>query len=69
MTTGKFISRGFLRGPWCPIYGLWIVIVTFVSWFCDPYFTFESNDRFYTGKEEFRMIDQDVRYRGLFKRS
>lgn len=25
--TGKFINRGFLNGPWCPIYGVGIVIV------------------------------------------
>lgn len=25
--TGKFVSRGFLNGPWCPIYGFGVVIV------------------------------------------
>ena len=25
--TGRFVNRGFLNGPWCPIYGLGVVIV------------------------------------------
>lgn len=25
--TGKFVNRGFLNGPWCPIYGFGVVIV------------------------------------------
>ena len=24
---GKFVNRGFLYGPWCPIYGFGVVIV------------------------------------------
>lgn len=27
VNTGKFVNRGFLNGPYCPIYGLGIVIV------------------------------------------
>ena len=25
--TGKFVNRGFLNGPWCPVYGFGVVIV------------------------------------------
>ena len=25
--TGRFVNRGFLNGPWCPIYGFGVVIV------------------------------------------
>ena len=25
---GKFINRGFLNGPYCPIYGFGVIIVT-----------------------------------------
>ncbi len=27
LVTGKFVNRGFLNGPWCPIYGFGVVIV------------------------------------------
>lgn len=27
LVTGKFVNRGFLSGPWCPIYGFGIIIV------------------------------------------
>ncbi len=27
LDTGKFVNRGFLNGPYCPIYGCGIVIV------------------------------------------
>lgn len=27
VTTGKFVNRGFLNGPWCPIYGVSFSIV------------------------------------------
>lgn len=27
LVTGKFVNRGFLNGPWCPIYGCGVVIV------------------------------------------
>lgn len=27
LVTGKFVNRGFLNGPWCPIYGFGAVIV------------------------------------------
>ncbi len=25
ISSGKFINRGFLNGPWCPIYGIGVV--------------------------------------------
>lgn len=27
LVTGKFVNRGFLNGPWCPVYGFGVVIV------------------------------------------
>lgn len=33
LTTGKFVNRGFLNGPVCPIYGFGAVIVL---WFLEP---------------------------------
>ena len=33
LTSGRFVNRGFLNGPVCPIYGVGVVIVFF---FLDP---------------------------------
>lgn len=33
LTSGRFVNRGFLNGPVCPIYGVGVVIVLF---FLDP---------------------------------
>ena len=33
--TGKFVNRGFLNGPWCPIYGFGVVIVLNPGWSCE----------------------------------
>lgn len=30
VNTGKFVNRGFLNGPYCPIYGTGIVIVVYI---------------------------------------
>ena len=27
LVTGRFVNRGFLNGPWCPVYGFGVVIV------------------------------------------
>ena len=27
LVTGKFVNRGFLNGPWCPVYGFGVLIV------------------------------------------
>lgn len=27
VVTGKFVNRGFLNGPWCPIYGIGVLVV------------------------------------------
>lgn len=33
LTSGRFVNRGFLNGPFCPIYGLGVLVVLF---FLDP---------------------------------
>ena len=30
VNSGRFVNRGFLNGPWCPIYGFGVVIVVLV---------------------------------------